>query len=593
MIISVLERLERSGGRSVRLEGPPRWLVGPRRVAPGDPYRETEALGTASSSGRFASPCSLRADRTDDGLLVTAPAGLSGERIVWIGDVDVELPAGHPPPDHPTISLDPVRSRVEARWRTAAERAVLRLQVLARPAGDVTFENEGFDGRVETTVTEGRTMVRMRPYGGLASLCIEFDGEARFEPDPRWRRGVAVRHPSGASACEDRFSPGTFTVSLPSTGTLRLVVRVEPPDPESNAAARPGDGTARGALVEALSLPGSVARGALGPDEVAAWFEAGLSGPVAGASRGPRFGDDVLLWRARAAVDVAEALLASGDDRRSAEVVGDVLEPALRGWFDDVIARAADFGGAPEAVFRGALRWYELLDGSVDRSDARRPGTAGSPPMARGVAVETAALLHQLLAQSAWLAERAGDRGRAERARALTVRSRRWFQRSFWLPTPRRLADVEIGSVLAGAAAPLALRPHMVLAAALRHAPLDADQRRFVVRAAEERLLTPLGLRSLDAEDELFDPASRSDGATWPWLLGPYLEASMRAFGHDRGRDRLGRCLLVGLETAPEAWCESGVAPTPIGTLAFPPAFGEASRVRELLAKSREGGSPR
>ena len=62
---------------------------------------------------------------------------------------------------------------------------------------------------------------------------------------------------------------------------------------------------------------------------------------------------------------------------------------------------------------------------------------------------------------------------------------------------------------------------------------------------------------------------------------------------HRRLDDRLGRCLLVGLEPAPEAWCESGVAPPPIGTLAFPPAFGEASRVRELLAKSREGGSPR
>ncbi|MEM9381830.1 MAG: amylo-alpha-1,6-glucosidase [Planctomycetota bacterium] len=576
MITSVLETLERSGGHRLCLEGPPRWFAAPT----------PSAAAAASSSGRFASPGSLRADRTDDGLLVTAPAGLAGERIVWIGGVDLDLQPPQRSLQRPTIALDPERSRVEARWTTRAERALVRLEVLARPAGSVTFENEGLDPRVETVSGEGRSVFRVRPYGGLAAVCIEFDGSARFEPDPVWRRGVAVRHPSGAPACEDRLTPGVFHVALPADGTLRLVARVEPPAHEDVALDRLSGGTPRAALVEALALPGIVAGGALGLDGIADRLEGSLAVPSsAWTSTDPASSDDAALWRARAAIEVARTLRASGHVR-DAELVGDVLDPGVLALLDSILDRAAERGSGPETVFRGTRRWFEVLDGGGAEQD---PSTRSE----RGVAVETAALLHQLLAHSAWLAERRGERGRAERARALTIRSRRWFQRSFWLPTPRRLADVEIGGVPAGDSGPLALRPHMVLAAALAKAPLDPDQRRAVVRAAEDRLLTPLGLRSLDPEDERFDPAGPAGGATWPWLLGPYLEASMRAFGRDRGRDRLRRMLLDALETAPEAWCESGDAPTPIGALAFPPAFGEASRVRDLLARDREGGSSR
>ena len=58
-----------------------------------------------------------------------------------------------------------------------------------------------------------------------------------------------------------------------------------------------------------------------------------------------------------------------------------------------------------------------------------------------------------------------------------------------------------------------------------------------MVAACRERLLTPLGLRSLDPADGGFCPAHRGSsadrdaayhqGTVWPWLAGPYVDAAL------------------------------------------------------------------
>ena len=114
------------------------------------------------------------------------------------------------------------------------------------------------------------------------------------------------------------------------------------------------------------------------------------------------------------------------------------------------------------------------------------------------------------------------------------------FLERFWLADAGRLADVWND----GAADPT-VRPNMVIAAALASSPLDRPHRLAVVETAERELLTPLGLRTLSPSSPDYQgrysggPVGRDrayhQGTVWPWLLGFYVEACLRARGNGPG----------------------------------------------------------
>jgi predicted glycogen debranching enzyme len=95
------------------------------------------------------------------------------------------------------------------------------------------------------------------------------------------------------------------------------------------------------------------------------------------------------------------------------------------------------------------------------------------------------------------------------------------------------------------------LRPNQLIAAALPDGPLGTSAVAPVIDAITP-LLTALGLRSLNPADERYryehrgDPATRDgayhQGTVWPWLIGPYVEACLRA-------GRSATELLGGLES--------------------------------------------
>ena len=87
------------------------------------------------------------------------------------------------------------------------------------------------------------------------------------------------------------------------------------------------------------------------------------------------------------------------------------------------------------------------------------------------------------------------------------------------------------------------LRPNQIFAASLRCSPLDRDARARVVAACKAHLLTPMGLRTLAPGDPSYHPryegsmfqrdAAYHNGTVWPWLIGPYAEAVLRAGDFD------------------------------------------------------------
>lgn len=86
----------------------------------------------------------------------------------------------------------------------------------------------------------------------------------------------------------------------------------------------------------------------------------------------------------------------------------------------------------------------------------------------------------------------------------------------------------------------LQIRPNAILALSLSHCAFSEIQGKQILELATERLLTPYGLRSLDAQDPQYIGKYEGDvekrdrayhqGTVWSWLIGPYIRAWQRFY---------------------------------------------------------------
>jgi predicted glycogen debranching enzyme len=164
----------------------------------------------------------------------------------------------------------------------------------------------------------------------------------------------------------------------------------------------------------------------------------------------------------------------------------------------------------------------------------------------RGKAVEINALWYNALKlMASWLREE-GDAdavaidGHAERARES-------FNRRFWYDEGGYLYDVVDGEH----GDDTALRPNQILAISLDHQVLDRSRWLPVFTVVKDRLLTPVGLRSLapghrDYKAQYYGDLRARDaayhqGTVWGWLAGPFVDAWLRLYPDDKAGAR--RCL--------------------------------------------------
>ncbi|MEM1212517.1 MAG: amylo-alpha-1,6-glucosidase [Planctomycetota bacterium] len=100
-------------------------------------------------------------------------------------------------------------------------------------------------------------------------------------------------------------------------------------------------------------------------------------------------------------------------------------------------------------------------------------------------------------------------------------------------------------------------RPNQLIACALERSPLSLEKRAAVVGVCRERLLTPVGMRTLPVDDPEYrgvyaGQQFERDGAyhrgtVWPWLIGPYVEGLLRACGMSAAAKAEGRAVLEPL----------------------------------------------
>ncbi|MGQ0713946.1 MAG: amylo-alpha-1,6-glucosidase [Gemmatimonadaceae bacterium] len=162
----------------------------------------------------------------------------------------------------------------------------------------------------------------------------------------------------------------------------------------------------------------------------------------------------------------------------------------------------------------------------------------------RGKAVEINALWHNALCLLAsWLREEGGET-LASRVAETAALVRRSFNHRFWYDTGGYLYDVVDGPHGDSAEC----RPNQLFAISLDHPVLERARWEPVVRTVKERLLTPVGLRSLAPGSEEYKPqycgdlrardAAYHQGTVWGWLIGPWIDAWLKVHPEQRREAR-------------------------------------------------------
>ena len=256
-----------------------------------------------------------------------------------------------------------------------------------------------------------------------------------------------------------------------------------------------------------------------------------------GASQGLYHTADATLWFFHA-IDRYHQY--SRDDRmlrRLLPVLLDIVDHHVRGTHFGIGVDPAD------GLLRQGAPGYQL-----SWMDAKAGDWVVTPR--RGKAVEINALWYNALRLTErWLSENQ-DAVRAGEMRERADRARDSFNRRFWCEEAGHLYDIVDGEE----GDDRALRPNQLLSISLPNPVLSQPRWKQVLEVCRRELLTPVGLRSLAPGHPDYKPNYHGDlltrdaayhqGTVWSWLIGPFVDASLRVYPDDRDS---ARHLLDGL----------------------------------------------
>jgi glycogen debranching enzyme len=139
-------------------------------------------------------------------------------------------------------------------------------------------------------------------------------------------------------------------------------------------------------------------------------------------------------------------------------------------------------------------------------------------------------------------------------------KARAGFNKLFWNEQAGCLYDV-----INGETRDASIRPNQVIAISLTNTMVAKDRAVSILNVVERELLTPRGLRTLSPSDPNYigryegAPGTRDgayhQGTVWPWLMGPYISASVKTFGRRAGR----RLAATWLENFQQHLLEAGL----------------------------------
>ena len=120
-------------------------------------------------------------------------------------------------------------------------------------------------------------------------------------------------------------------------------------------------------------------------------------------------------------------------------------------------------------------------------------------------------------------------------------KARTSFNALFWNEQAGCLYDVVNGEIRDAS-----IRPNQVIALSLTNTMVAKDRAVSILSVVERELLTPRGLRTLSPSDPNYigryegtldtRDGAYHQGTVWPWLMGPFINASVKTLGREAGR---------------------------------------------------------
>ena len=432
-------------------------------------------------------------------------------------------------------------------------------------------ENSGF--RFDAEVNGQR--VAWRPYAGVPGTVALSNGA--YEHEPVWYRNFiyAEECARGLDHTEDLASPGTFRWDLGASEAVLILTA------DGHEIATPSERVAAEVRFH-LYREAELKRRSVFPSRLHRSADAYLVRRGQGKTiiaGYPWFTD----WGRDTFIALRGLCLATGQLGEAREILLDWSTTVSEGMLPN---RFPDSGAATEFNSVDASLWYviavhEFLQACEDRGEPPVPAVRkalgrAAQSILTGYARGTRYGIHAdgdgLLAagvpglQLTWMDSKIGDWvvtprvGKPVEVQALWLNALRaglrfsmeWlplyelglesFQARFWNESAGFLYDVVDVDHQPGKADPT-LRPNQILAVGgVPVALLEGERARRIVDAVEAHLWTPLGLRSLAPFMPGYAPhyqggVSERDGtyhqgAVWPWLVGPFVEAWVRVRGN-------------------------------------------------------------
>jgi predicted glycogen debranching enzyme len=473
----------------------------------------------------------------------------------------------------------------------------------------------------------------LQAYDGVPTLFLSVPGST-LQSAPDWYRRFeyAIETERGLDDHEDLFTPGTLTVTMTHGSRLAVIASTENPTGWDGFALVEAERGRREALVRSVEIPGRFGRAlALAADQFVVRRGTDRRTIIAGYHWFTDWGRDTMIA-------LPGLCLATGrfDDARM--ILLAFAESVSQGMLPN---RFPDGGEAPEYNTVDATLWFfvaakKYLDDSRDEVFVRESllpilrdiiawherGTrhnihvdadglliAGTPndqltwmdaktgdhvvTPRHGKPVEINALWFNALSILSAFEARWGTEGAAHDLADRAERVRLRFKELFWNEAASCLYDVVNGDERDAS-----IRPNQIFAISLPHPLIDGAAAASVLGVVEERLLTPVGLRTLAADDPRFvpiylgGPAERDgayhQGTVWSWLLGPYITALVRVRGEAGIAD--GLKILAGLEPHLDEVCVGSISEIFDGAPPHAPrgCIAQAWSVGEILRAATE-----
>jgi predicted glycogen debranching enzyme len=429
------------------------------------------------------------------------------------------------------------------------------------------------NGEFETTVrvSGARDLAIMQPYPGVPPLHIQFAG-AYFEEWGDWYRNFQYEQEAarGLDSQEDQYSPGYFTCTLEIGETRHVVGSIDTLDGFEPAQALVEESARREGLTRAWAgAPAGVRSLVMAADTFLVRHGPGDdagSGLLAGYHWFEEWGRDTMI-------SLPGLTLVT----RRFDAAASILRSYARYQLDGLIPnRIPTFDDEPHYNTADAALWLfwavqKYLEHTGDRDFVDREML---PVLLEAIELHARGTHHDIgvdpddgllragdpTSQLTWMDAKVGDwvmtprYGKPVEINALWYNALRFveelgadhagprpdqvaesFRRRFWNEELGFLNDVVDGETAYDAS----LRPNQVMAVSLPYPVLDGVRARRMLAIVKRDLLTPFGLRTLSPHDPRYrgryegDQGSRDgsyhQGTVWPWLLGPFITASVKS----------------------------------------------------------------